>query len=122
MMGIVGPFHHQRCTKNAAPLRGRQTLLTQYWNRSMLAVALGVMPAGLGVVMLGMACMAIGAMRVVRRLLMIAGFVVPGSFAVMVRRVFVMLGRLVVMLNACAVAHRALQVWRRKSAIFAQER
>ncbi|WGR91304.1 hypothetical protein MTX20_22670 [Bradyrhizobium sp. ISRA435] len=88
----------------------------------MLAVALGVMPAGLGVVMLGMACMAIGAMRVVRRLLMIAGFVVPGSFAVMVRRVFVMLGRLVVMLNACAVAHRALQVWRRKSAIFAQER
>ncbi|KWV57904.1 hypothetical protein AS156_37530 [Bradyrhizobium macuxiense] len=84
-------------------MRGRQTLLTQYWNGSMLAMVLGVMPAGLGVVMLGMAAMAIGAVGVARCL-------------------FVMLCYLVVMLNACVVAHKALPVWRRRSAILTQKR
>jgi hypothetical protein len=40
----------------------------------------------------------------------------------MTRRVLVMLGCLVVMLNACVVAHDDLPVWRVKSAIFKQER
>jgi hypothetical protein len=66
--------------------------------------------------------MAMGAVRVMRRLLVIALFVVLGGFAVMTRRVLVMLGCLVVMLNACVVAHDDLPVWRVKSAIFKQER
>jgi hypothetical protein len=81
----------------------------------VLAVVLGVMPAGLGVVMLGMAGMAIGGVSVVRRLFMIAGLVVLGGFAVMAGRVLVMLGCLMVMINACVVAHSALPVWRMKS-------
>ncbi len=62
----------------------------------MLAVVLGVMPAGLGVVVLGMAGMAVRAVGVVRRLLVIAGLVVLGGFAVLVRRLPVMLGPLCV--------------------------
>ncbi|GIQ75706.1 hypothetical protein [Bradyrhizobium sp. RD5-C2] len=88
----------------------------------MFTVVLGVMPAGLGVVMLGMAGVTMGAVRVMRRLVMVAGFVVLGGFAVMTRRVFVVLGGLVVMLNACVVAHEDLPVWRMKSAILMQER
>jgi len=88
----------------------------------VFAVVLGVMPARFGVVVLGMAGMAMGAVRVVRRLLVIALFVVLGGFAVMTRRVLVMLSCLVVMLNACVVAHDDLPVWRVKSAIFKQER
>ena len=88
----------------------------------MFAVVLGVMPARLGVVMLGMAGMAMGAVGVVRRLLVIALFVMLGGFAVMTRRVLVMLGCLVMMLNACVVAHDDLPVWRMRSAIFKQQR
>ncbi len=88
----------------------------------MIAVVLGVMPARLGVVMLGMAGVTMGAVRVMRRLVVIAGFVVLGGFAVMTRRVLVMLSCLVVMLNACVVAHEDLPVWRIKSAILMQER
>lgn len=69
-----------------------------------------MMPARLGVVMLGMAGVTVGAVRVVRRLLVVAGFVVLGSFAVVLGRVLVMFGSLVVMLNACVVAHGALPV------------
>ncbi|MES5487114.1 hypothetical protein QMZ05_30545 [Bradyrhizobium sp. INPA03-11B] len=88
----------------------------------VFAVMLGVMPARFGVVMLGMAGVAMGAVGVVRRLLVIALLVVLGGFAVMTRRVLVMLGCLVMMLNACVVAHDDLPVWRMKSAIFKQER
>ncbi|WP_375779899.1 hypothetical protein ACE103_14010 [Bradyrhizobium sp. ma5] len=88
----------------------------------VFAMVLGVMPAGLGVVMLGMAGVTMGAVRVMRRLVVIAGFVVLGGFAMMTRRVFVVLGGLVVMLNACVVAHEDLPVWRMKSAILMQER
>ncbi|UGA45487.1 hypothetical protein HU230_0005435 [Bradyrhizobium quebecense] len=88
----------------------------------MFAVVLGVMPARLGVVMLGMAGVTMGAVRVMCRLVVIAGFVVLGGFAVMTRRVFVMLSCLVMMLNACVVAHEDLPVWRMKSAILMQER
>lgn len=85
-------------------------------------MVLGVMPAGFGVVMLGMAGVAMGAVGVVRRLLVIALLVVLGGFAMMTRRVLVMLGCLVMMLNACVVAHDDLPVWRMKSAIFKQQR
>lgn len=88
----------------------------------MLAVVLGVMPARLGVVVLGMAGMAMGAVGVMRRLVVVAGFVVLGGFAVMTRRVLVMLSCLVMMLNACVVAHDDLPVWRVKSAILTWQR
>ena len=80
------------------------------------------MPAGLGLVMLVMAGVTMGAVRVMRRLVVITGFVVLGGFAVMTRRVLVVLSRLVMMLNACVVAHEDLPVWRIKSAILMQER
>ena len=80
------------------------------------------MPAGLGLVMLGMAGVTMGAVRVMRRLVVITGFVVLGGFAVMTRRVLVVLSRLVMMLNACVVAHEDLPVCRIKSAILMQER
>lgn len=76
----------------------------------MFAVVLGVMPARFGVVMLGMAGVTMGAVRVMRRLVVVAGFVVLGGFAVMTRRVLVMLCSLVMVLNACVVAHDDLPV------------
>ena len=88
----------------------------------MFAVVLGVMPAGLGMVMLGMAGMAMGTVGVVRRLLVVAGFVVLGRFAVMMRCVLVMVCCLVVMLNACVVAHGDLPMWRMKFATLTQQR
>lgn len=88
----------------------------------MFAVVLGVKPARLGVVVLGMAGVTMGAVRVMRRLVVIAGFVVLGGFAVMTRRVLVVLSCLVMMVNACVVAHEDLPVWRVKSAILMQPR
>jgi hypothetical protein len=76
----------------------------------MRAVMLGVMTAGLGMMLLGLAGMAVRAVGVVCRLLVIAGLVVPGGFAVMLRRVFVVLGSLVMMVDACVVAHVSLPV------------
>ena len=64
-----------------------------------------VMAAGLGMMFLGMAGMPVGAMGVVRRLLVIAGLMVPGGFAVMPGGVFVVLGSLVMVLDTCVVAH-----------------
>jgi hypothetical protein len=71
----------------------------------VLAVMLGVMPAGLDMVMLGMAGVPVRAMGVVSRLFVIAGFVMLGGFAVMLRRVLVMFGSLVMVLDAFVVAH-----------------
>jgi hypothetical protein len=72
----------------------------------VLAVVLGVMTARLGMMLLGMAGMAVGGMGVMRRLLVIAGLMMFGGFAVMLGRVFVMFGGLVMMvLDACVVAH-----------------
>ena len=65
----------------------------------------GVMTAGFGVVMLGVAGVAMGAVRVMGRLFVIAGFMVLGSFAMVLRGMLVMFGRLVMMLDACVVAH-----------------
>jgi hypothetical protein len=66
---------------------------------------LGVMPARLVMMMLGMAGMAMGAMGVMRRLLVIAGFVMFGGFAVMLRGMLMVLGSLVMVLYAFVVAH-----------------
>jgi hypothetical protein len=71
---------------------------------------LGVVTAGLDMVMFGMAGMAVGAVGVVRRLFVIAGLVMLGRFAVMLGGVFVMFGGLVMMFNAFVVAHISLPV------------
>jgi hypothetical protein len=54
-----------------------------------------------------------GAVGVVRGLVVIAGFVMPGGFAVMLGRVFVVFGGLVMMVDG-VVAHVSLPVWRKK--------
>ena len=76
----------------------------------MLAVLRGVMPARLDVMMLGVAGMAVGGVRVVRRLLVIAGLVMLGGFAMMLCCMLMVLGRLVVMLHALMFAHVSLPV------------
>jgi hypothetical protein len=76
----------------------------------MLSVLLGVVAAGFGVMLFGMAGMAVGGVGVVRGLFVIAGFVMLGGFAVMLRCVLVMFGGLVMVLDACVVAHDSLPV------------
>jgi hypothetical protein len=76
----------------------------------MRAVMFGVMTAGLDMMVFGMAGMAMGAVSVVRRLFVIAGLMVLGRFAVMLRRMFVVFGGLVMMLDAFVVAHISLPV------------
>jgi hypothetical protein len=72
----------------------------------VLAVVLGVMTAGLGMMLFGVAGVAVSGVGVVRRLLVIAGLVMLGGFAVMPGGVFVVFGSLVMMvLDACVVAH-----------------
>jgi hypothetical protein len=70
-----------------------------------MAVMFGMMTAGFGVVMLGVAGVAMGAVGVMRRLFVIAGFMMLGSFAMVLRGMLVMFGSLVMMLDACVVAH-----------------
>ena len=77
----------------------------------MLAVMGGVVAARLGVVMFGVAGMAVRGMGVVRRLFVIAGFVMLGGFAVMFCSMLVMLGGLVVMLDVGVFAHVALPAY-----------
>jgi hypothetical protein len=70
------------------------------------AVMDGVMTAGLGMMFFCVAGVAVRAVGVVRRLFVIAGFMVLGSFAMMLGGMLVMLGGLVMMvLDACVVAH-----------------
>ena len=76
----------------------------------MLAVLRGVMPARLDVMMLSVAGMAVGGVRVVRRLLVIAGLVMLGGFAMMLCCMLMVLGRLVVVLDALMFAHVSLPV------------
>ena len=61
---------------------------------------LGVVTARLDMMMFGVAGMAVGGVGVMGRLLVIAGFVVLGGFAVMLGGVFVVFGGLVMMLDA----------------------
>jgi hypothetical protein len=76
----------------------------------MLAVLLGVMTARLYMMMLGVAGMAVGGVRMMRRLLVIAGLVMLGGLPMMLCRMFVVLGRLLVMLDALMFAHISLPV------------
>jgi hypothetical protein len=77
----------------------------------MLAVMGGVVAARLGVVMFGVAGMTVRGMGVVRRLLVIAGFVMLGGFAVMLGGMLVMLGGLVVVIDVAVFAHVALPAY-----------
>ena len=71
----------------------------------VLAVMLRMMTAGLGMMFFSVAGMAVGAVSVMGRLVVIAGLVMLGGFAVMLGRVFVVFGSLVMVLDACVVAH-----------------
>jgi hypothetical protein len=66
---------------------------------------LGVMTARLDVMMFSVAGMTVSGMGVVRRLFMIAGFVVLGGFTMVLGGMLVMFGRLGVMLDVGVVAH-----------------
>ena len=70
------------------------------YGSTITAVMLGVMAARLDVMMFGVAGMPVRGMGMVRRLLVIAGFMVLRGFAVMLGCVLVMLGGLVMMLDA----------------------
>ncbi len=80
------------------------------------AVMNSVMTAGFGMMFFGVAGMTMRAVGVVRRLFVIAGFVMLGGFAVVLRRMLVMLGGLVVVLDACVVAHIRSPGWQCENA------
>jgi hypothetical protein len=85
----------------------------------VLAVMGGVVTARLGVVMFGVAGMTVRGMGVVRRLFVIAGFVMLGGFAVMLCRMLVMLGGLLMMLDVGVFAHVALPVGSKVCTVYA---
>ena len=66
---------------------------------------LGVMTAGLDVMMLGVAGVSMRAVRMMSRLFVIAGFMMPGGFAVVLGGMLVVFGSLVMVLDACVIAH-----------------
>jgi hypothetical protein len=68
-------------------------------------VFLGVMLCGLVMVMLGMKMVPVRDVRVVRRLFVIAGFVMLRSFFVVRRRVTAMLGGVLMMFRRCMLGH-----------------
>jgi hypothetical protein len=72
----------------------------------MLAVMLGMMAAGFGMMMFGMAGVTVRAMSMVSGLFVMASFMMLGSFAMVSCGMLVMFGSLVVMmLGACVFAH-----------------
>jgi hypothetical protein len=91
---------HALAAKKAAPSAGTARRYATRTNGLVRAVVLGVMTAGLDMVMLGMAGVTMRGMRVMRRLLVIAGFVVLGGFAVMLGGMLVMLRSLMMVLDA----------------------
>ena len=68
---------------------------------------LGVVAARLDVMLFGMTRVAMGRVRMVRRLLMIAGFMMLGGLAMVLGGMLVMFGGLVVVLDALMLAHVA---------------
>ena len=78
----------------------------------------GVMTAGLDMMMFGVAGVTVRGVGMVRGLFVIAGFVMPGGFAVMLRRMLVVLGRLMMVVDVGVVAHDSLPVRGLKSAWF----
>jgi hypothetical protein len=83
------------------------------------AVLFGVVTAGLGMMLFGVAGMAMRAVGVVGGLLVVAGFMMPAGFAVMLGRVLVVFGGLVVMLDGM-LAHVSLPVGDQSSAFSTQ--
>ena len=77
-----------------------------------------VMTAGLDMVMFGMAGVTVGGVGVMRSLFVIAGFMMPGGFAVVLRRVLVVLGGFVMVIDVGVVAHGSLPVRGSTSAWF----
>jgi hypothetical protein len=94
----------------AAPFDGSgptQRLRTSLIVGSGLSVLLGVVAARLDVMLFGMTRMAVGCVRMVRRLLVIAGFMMLGGLAMVLGGMLVMFGGLVVVLDALMLAHVA---------------
>jgi hypothetical protein len=85
-----------------------------------VAVVRGVMTARLDVVVFSVAGMTVGGVGVVRRLFVIAGFVVLGGFTVVPGGMLVVFGGLGVMLDVGVVTHRALPGYGSKSGWFTQ--
>jgi hypothetical protein len=71
----------------------------------VLAVRLGVVPARFGVMVFGVAGVAVGGVGMMGRLLVIAGLMVLRRFTMMLGRVLVVLGGLLMVLNALVLAH-----------------
>jgi hypothetical protein len=113
-------MHNQKPKARSSRFRAKKTIppgrdgKTRYdprtYPRLVLAVLLGVVPARLYMMMLGVAGMAVGGVRMMRRLLVIAGLVMLGGFPMMLCRMLMVLGRLLVMLNALMFAHISLPV------------
>ncbi len=70
-----------------------------------MAVLLSVMTAGFGMMMFGVAGVAVRAVRMMSRLFVIAGFMMLGGFVMVLRRMLVVFGGFAMVLNACVVAH-----------------
>jgi hypothetical protein len=85
-----------------------------------VAVVRGVMTARLDVVVFSVAGMTVGGVGLVRRLFVIAGFVVLGGFTVVPGGMLVVFGGLGVMLDVGGVTHRALPGYGSKSVWFTQ--
>ena len=66
---------------------------------------LGVMTAGLDMMMLGVAGVPMRAVCMMSRLFVIAGFMMLGSFAVVLGGMLVVFGSLMMVIDACVVAH-----------------
>lgn len=71
----------------------------------MLAVVFGVMTARFGMMMFGMAGVAVCAMGMVSGLFVMAGFMMFGSFAMVSCGMLVMFGSLVMMVLGAVFAH-----------------
>jgi hypothetical protein len=85
-------------------------LLNTYQTNLVRAVMLGMVTAGLDVMMFGVAGVPVGAVGMMRGLFVIAGVMMLGGFAMMLRGVLVVFGGLVMMFYAFVVAHISLPV------------
>jgi hypothetical protein len=96
--------------KNAASFAGGGNADHQYNKVLVRAVVFGVMAARFRLVMFGVAGVTMRAMRMVRRFIVIASFMVLGGFTVVLGRLLVMFSSLMMMLYARVVAHDSLPV------------
>jgi hypothetical protein len=95
--------------KASSRCRDGKTRRYAYRNSLVRAVMLGVVTARLGVMLLGMAGMAMRTVGVVGGLLMVTGLMVLGGLAMMLGGMFMMFGGLVVMVDG-VLAHVVLPV------------